>query len=440
MSKTVKSNINSWSIFIGLIAGACIGLIFNALKEHEFLGPITEAINTNVFFPIGNAFLQSLFMIVVPLVFSSLVVSLSRMSDPKSLGRLSKKLFTCYACTTLIAILIGQGFMLSFQPGSTVKKEVAQQASIEMSAKMSSIKEKSSTLGTSLWPGIVTQIIPKNIIDQFSKNNMLSVIFVSLLFGLALLYLPNSSSKTAFIEYTATLSDICILVIGWIMKCAPIAVAALLAVAFSAFGLSLMKSLLFYIVVMLMGMLFHLFITYSCFLKFLVKIPLREFFNRMIPVFTTAFGTSSSSATMPVTMNTLEEKFGAPRSIVNFSIPIGTIVNMDGTALFEVAATIFIAQVFGVELSLSSYIILIGLVFITSVGVASVPGGSLPILMSAIVVLGLPAEGIAIILGVDRLLDMGRTVVNVTGDSIVALYLSKTEGTDINQHIKNNLV
>lgn len=429
-------NTGSWNIFIGLIVGAALGLIFNSLKTNPQLNPIIEGINNNIFYPIGNAFLQSLFMIVVPLVFSSLIVGLSKLGDPKSIGRLSKKLFIFYACSTLIAILIGQTFMLSFQPGKSINQETAQAISVNMQDKMSSLKEKSSIVGTSIWPGIVTKIIPRNIIDQFGENNMLAVIFVSLLFGLALLYMPSGAPKNSFIDFMAALSDISILIIGWIMKLAPIAVAALLTVAFSEFGLELMKSMVFYIFVMLLGMLFHLLITYSCFLKFIVKIPILQFYKRMIPVFTTAFGTSSSSATMPVTMDTLEKKFGAPRSIINFSIPIGTIVNMDGTALFEVAATIFIAQIFGVELTLSSYFILIAIVFITSVGVASVPGGSLPILMSAIVVLGIPAEGIAVILGVDRLLDMGRTVVNVTGDSIVTLYLSKSEGTDINENIK----
>ena len=233
------------------------------------------------------------------------------------------------------------------------------------------------------------------------------------------------------------LSNISILVIGWIMKLAPFAVASLLAIAVSEFGLELMKSMLFYIGIMALSMLIHISITYSAFLKFLIKIPISEFYKRMIPVFTTSFSTSSSSATMPVTMSTLEKKFGIPRSIVNFSVPIGTVVNMDGTALFEVAATIFIAQIFGIDLTLTSYLLLIAVVFITSVGVAGVPGGSLPILMSAIVILGIPPEGIAVILGVDRLLDMGRTTVNVTGDSIAALYLAKKENININENIKN---
>ena len=293
---------------------------------------------------------------------------------------------------------------------------------------MSALKQKSSLVGESIWPGIVTKIVPRNIIDQFGKDNILSLIFVSFLFGFALLYMREGPQKLSYLHLMQALSQICIKIISWIMMLAPFAVAALIAIAVSGLGLHLVGKMAFYMLVMLGGMLFHLFVNYSLILKFLVKVPVLSFFARMKPVFITAFGTSSSSATMPVTMKTLEDKFGVPRRIVSFSIPIGVTVNMDGTALFEVAAAIFIAQVFGINLAAVDIALLVLLVFITSVGIAGVPGGSIPVLMSAIVILGLPAEGIALILGVDRLMDMGRTVVNVTGDSVAALFLSKKRG------------
>jgi len=214
----------------------------------------------------------------------------------------------------------------------------------------------------------------------------------------------------------------------------------LIAIAFSEFGFSLLETMGKYMLVLTLAMLLHFFGTYSLFLKFLVKIPVLSFFRRMAYVFSTAFSTSSSAATMPVTMRTLEKEFGVPKKIVSFSIPIGVQVNMDGTALFEVAAAVFIAQVFAVELSLASTALLAVIVFITSVGIAGVPGGSIPVLMSSMVVLGIPAEGIALILGVDRLMDMGRTVVNVTGDSVAALYLARKENVDLNAYLKNNKV
>ena len=427
---------NTWGIFIGLIAGSLIGVLFNFMKGSPF-APFSLWITDNIFYPIGNAFLQSLFMIIVPLVFSSLIVGICELGSGRSLGKLSRNLFAFYICSTLIAIGIGQLYINTFKPGHAIDKTVATQAAANVKNKLSSLKEKSSMVGTSLWPGIVTKIIPRNIIDQFGKNNMLAVIFVSLLFGIALLSLPQGPPRETFLGLMTALSAISITVIEWIMKLAPYAVASLLAIAISEFGLSLMKSMIFYIGVMTLGMVTHLFVTYGLILKFIIRIPILEFFKRIVPILSTSFSTSSSSATMPVTMNTLERKFGIPKSIVNFSVPIGAIVNMDGTALFEVVAIVFISQIFGVELTLSSHLLLIALVFITSIGIAGVPGGSLPILMSAVVILGIPPEGIAIILGVDRLLDMGRTTVNVTGDSIATLFLAKTENVDVLENIKN---
>ena len=427
---------NTWGIFVGLIVGSLIGLVFNFTKDSSF-APVSLWITDNIFYPAGNAFLQALFMIIVPLVFSSLIVGICELGSGRSLGRLSRNLFSFYLCSTLIAIGIGQIYINTFKPGHSIDRVVATQAAENVKNKLSSLKEKSSMVGDSLWPGIVTKIIPRNIIDQFGQNNMLAVIFVSLLFGIALLSLPQGPARENFLGFMSALSSISITIIEWIMKLAPYAVASLLAIAISEFGLSLMKSMIFYIAVMTLGMATHLLVSYGLILKFLIRIPILEFFKRIVPILSTSFSTSSSSATMPVTMNTLEKKFGIPKSIVNFSIPIGTIINMDGTALFEVVAIVFISQIFGVELTLTSHLLLIALVFITSIGIAGVPGGSLPILMSAVVILGIPPEGIAIILGVDRLLDMGRTTVNVTGDSIATLFLAKTEKINVLENIKN---
>ena len=434
-----KSLVSGWGVFIGFAAGGVIGLIFNRLKEDAFFGPLTAWISNNVFLPIGNAFLLTLFMIVVPLVFSSLLVGIARLGGGKGLGKMGLKLFLFYSCSTILAVTTGQTLVNTMKPGamSEEQKESAlltAQGMEGMGDRLSALQTKSSMVeGASVWPDIVSQIIPKNIIQQFGETNMLAVIFVSLLFGLALLYMPHDPSRTVFIQGMTALSNISIRIIGWVMKTAPVAVAALIAPAVAAMGIDLMQKILDYIFVMFIGMLIHFGITYSLIVKFLIKIPLREFWKKMWPVFSTAFSTSSSSATMPVTMNTLEDRFKVPRGIVNFSVPIGTVVNMDGTALFEVVAAVFLAQFFGVHLNTGDHIFLLFIVFITSVGVASVPAASLPILMSAILVLKIPPEGMALIIGVDRLLDMSRTVVNVTGDSLAALFLSKTKPSQTNK-------
>ena len=437
-----KSLYHQWGIFIGLILGALIGLAFHNLKPLPIYGPVIDFILGNIFLPMKDAFFNALFMVIVPLVFSSLVIGIADMKNPASLGRLSKKLVLFYACSTMLAILIGQLFVGTLKPGKYVPKSSAEGIVLKMQDampdKISSVKASSETVGTAIWPGIVKRIIPRNILDEFGKQNILAVIFISLLFGLTALYMPNGPPKDSFLNLLSAISNMSVNIIKWIMLTAPIAVTAILAMVVSELGWSLIKTLLVYMLVLSLGMLCHLFGTYSLILKYFAKVPVKDFFMRMIPVFSTAFSTSSSSATMPVTMDTLEKKFGVPRRIVSFSIPIGVTVNMDGTALFEVAAAIFIAQVFGIPLTWTDILVLTTLVFVTSIGVAGVPSASIPILMSCFIVLGLPPEGIALILGVDRLMDMGRTVVNVTGDSVAALYLTKKEGLDVKDYMTKN--
>ena len=436
--------LKGWGIFIGFVVGGLIGLLFNYFEAIPlyipFAGKVDIALllTDHLFLPVGDLFLQSLRMIIVPLVFSSLIVGVGSISSSASIGRHGRRLFLFYTFSTFIAIFIGQIMMGTFKPGNKISPEKRDKIASLMNEKMSSIQQKSSMVGSSLWPGILTKIVPRNIIKQFGEENMLAVIFVSILFGLSLLYMPKGPPKSSVINFMTAFSDMSVIVIKWIMATAPYAVAALIAVSFAHMGLDLVYSLGQYILVMAGGMLIHLFISYSFFLKFLVKIPLIQFFARIVPVWTTAFSTSSSAATMPVTMGTLENRLGAPRGIVSFSIPIGVTVNMDGTALFEVAAALFIAQAYGIPITISGAALLVAIVFITSVGIAGVPGGSIPILMSSIVILGLPPEGIALILGVDRLLDMGRTVVNVTGDSVAALYLSRKEGVDLKGYLSKN--
>ena len=427
MSSSGKSGLSiasNWGIFIGLVVGALIGYVFNCWGEN----PVREWLLVNIIQPVGIVFLRSLFMVIVPLVVGSLLVGVTNLGSKYLLRRLGWKVGLFYLTTTFCAITIGQILINTIQPGSNVPQEVTDKA-IESSdkAQMADLQQKSSWVGQSLWPGIVNKIIPKSILSDFSDMNMLAIIFVSILFGIALLGMPTGPPRAAFIGCFTALSQASVTIIGWIMKMAPYAVAALMINAVTIFGIERMANLLAYVLVVLGGLLIQFLIVYGCLLKWLVKMSPVEFYKKALPIFLTAFSTSSSAATMPVTIRTLEKRFGVPDSITTFSVPIGVTVNMDGTALFEVMAVIFIAQVFGVDLSLMQHITLVILVLITSIGVAGVPGGSLPILMAAMASLGIPVEGIALILGVDRLLDMARTVTNVTGDSVAALFLARSE-------------
>jgi len=422
------SALSSWGIFIGLIVGTVIGYLFNLWGENS----VRDWLLVNLIQPLGTIFLRSLFMIIVPLVVGSLLVGVVNLGSGQLLKKLGWKVALFYMCTTFCAILVGQTMINTFKPGAGIEREQAEMALEASKNQVESLKEKSSWVGKSLWPGIVDKIIPKNILREYGNTNMLAIIFVSLLFGIALLGMQTGPPKEAFVGFFSTLSDISVKIVAWIMKIAPYAVAALMINTVANFGIGIMKNLMFYILIVMAGLLVQFFVIYGLMLKFVVKVPVIEFYKKAVPIFLTAFSTSSSAATMPVTIRTLEKEFGVPNSITTFSIPIGVTVNMDGTALFEVMAAVFIAQVFGVDLSLMEHFTLVFLVLVTSIGVAGVPGGSLPILMAAMASLNIPAEGIALILGVDRLLDMCRTMTNTTGDSVATLFLARSEKIKLN--------
>lgn len=435
-SSTSKDHQVSSRILLGLIAGTIIGLIFNYLGSDPAMQTWITWTLRNVTGPVGNAFLQSLFMVVVPLVLCSLIVGVSQLGTVEHLGKLGLRLGLFYGTTTLCAILIGQGLINLIEPGQGISESSREQAISSLDEQVKGLKEKSENATESLWPGLITTMIPKNIVTAMADANMLAIIFVAFVFGIAFLSLENKAEVQTTIDVLNVISLACIQVVGWIMQIAPYAVAALMINAVSSFGLEIMGNVLQYLLVVTLGYATHFFVTYGMIVKWVIRIPLKEFYRRTFPIVATAFSTSSSSATMPTTMRTLETRFGVPENITTFSVPLGMTVNMDGTALFEVIAALFVAQVFGIDISLNGQVTLVLLVLLTSVGVAGVPGGSIPLLMSAMATLGIPPEGIALVLGVDRLLDMGRTMVNVTGDSLAALYLARIEGVDLNKNLK----
>ena len=428
---------SSTRILIGLIFGVIIGFILNQWPEFSPSSLFIRGWILDYFLqPIGDVFLRGLFMVVVPLVFCSLIVGVCRLGSIGHLKRLGVRLIIFYVITSIVAILIGQTLISLIRPGDGLHKKDIEIAHSHFKEQVSDLEPKSKAVYKSLWPGIIKTIVPKNIIEQMAENNMLAVIFISILLGVAFLGMKKENTKEIVSSFQ-TLSHAFIKIVGWIMFFAPYAVAALVALAVTHFGLDVMKkNVSKYVLVVFLGYFIHFFFTYSIINKLFIKIPIREFYKRLGPVIATAFSTSSSSATMPINMRTLENRFGIPESITKFSIPLGMTINMDGTALFEVIAALFIAQVSGIDISLSGQVTLVVLVLLTSIGVAGVPGGSIPILMSAMASLNIPPEGIALVLGIDRLLDMGRTVVNVMGDAIGTLYLARIEKVPIDTYIK----
>jgi DAACS family dicarboxylate/amino acid:cation (Na+ or H+) symporter len=422
-------------ILIGLISGILLGLVLQNYVATEERSWIVK----NILSPIGIAFLSSLFMIVVPLVFTSLMTGVAQLGSTEKLGRLGGRIVLFYLATTMVAILIGQTVITIARPGDGVPREVVAEAQAQFSDQVDAFKKTGDAQKQGLWPGLVSTVIPKNVVKAMADGEMLAIIFVALLSGIALMTLPRGKADL-ILGPAETIFEACIVVVGWIMKLAPFAVAALVASAISFFGIGLMANVLFYMLVVATGYAIHLFGTFALISKYLLKVPVKEFFKRMMPVIVTSFSTSSSNAAIPTIIRTLDKSFGVPEKITSFSIPLGATVNQNGSALFEVVAALFIAQVYGIDLSMADQLTLILLVLLTSIGVSGIPGGSIPLLMTAMASVGIPPEGIALILGVDRILDMGRTVLNAVGDALGAIYLARVEGavllTDLPQAVK----
>lgn len=427
-----NGNKNSTYILVGLIVGGIFGFAFNRFADEETRNFVIKYFTA----PIGTAFLRALFMIVIPLVFSSLIVGVAGLTTGGELKRLGRRIGSFYIVTTLAAVLVGQLLVTTIQPGSGIDPDYIQRARATLAEQTRSLTNKSSQVGDSLWPGLVDTVIPKNILEEMARSNMLALIFVSVIFGVALLSLPKSKSAPV-LTILESVSEATIRIVGWIMKVAPIAVAALVFNAVAVYDFQILGNVAQFFLVVLLGYLIHFFGFFAFFIKIFVRIPLKEFYKRYFPVIATSFGTSSSNATLPTNINILQTRFGVPEKITNFTLPLGATINMNGTALFEVVTALFVAQVFHIDLTFGQQVALVVIVILTAVGVAGVPGGSIPLLMSAMAYVGIPPEGIALVLGIDRLLDMGRTVLNVTGDAIGALYVARLEGVDLMNNLKD---
>lgn len=409
-------------LWVGLAAGVVLGLILNRWDNTA----ARDALLKHVLEPLGQIFLRGLFITVVPLVFCSVASSMTNLGSMAHIRRLGLRLAVFYACTSLVAILIGQALVNLVQPGQGVPASLAAEAQAALGDQLGSLVDKSAKVNESLWPGIIQTLIPRNLIQAMAEGNMLAVVTASIVLGLALLSMERKRADPA-IHVLHAISEACITIIGWVMKLAPYAVGALVATTLTRFGFDIVRQIGAYLGVVVAGYCLHFFVVYGCIVKLWLKVPLAFYFREGLPIFLTAFGTSSSNATMPTTIRVLNQRFGVPASITNFTVPLGATVNMDGTALFEGVVVMFVAQVFGIELSFAQQLTVIALIFLTAIGVAGIPGGSIPLIMSVMAAVGIPPEGIALILGIDRLLDMGRTVLNVAGDILCALFLARSE-------------
>jgi dicarboxylate/amino acid:cation (Na+ or H+) symporter, DAACS family len=417
-------------ILIGLAAGAILGIGSNFLSaSNPGASSMVQWIASYITDPVGQVFLRMLFMVVVPLVFASLSLGVSQLGDLRKLGRIGAKVLTYFLLVTVLATTIGLGLVNTVRPGVGFSPEIQAQL---MQTFGSEAEQRGAQARSGQGFGINTfvNIIPRNPIDAAARTDMLAVIFFALVFGVALTLIPREKSEPVQ-RLLDGIGEAIIKIVGFAMKIAPFAVAALIFSTTARFGWGVLKSLLWYAVCVIVGLLIHQFFIYSILVRVFAKLNPLTFFRKVTPVRITAFSTSSSNATLPTSIKAAEEELGVPPQIAGFVLPLGATMNMNGTALFEGVTCVFLAQVFGVPLGVTEQIIVILLSVLMAVGAAGVPGGSIPLLMIVLDTIGVPPGGIAIVLGVDRILDMSRTVPNVTGDLTCAVYIARSEGAEL---------
>ncbi len=389
-------------IFIGLISGIIVGMFLQGAPD----------IAQNYIKPFGTLFINMIKMIIVPLVFSSLVVGAASIGDPKSLGRIGGKTLVYYLITTAIAVTIGLVLATILKPGAGLI--------IPVDAAAKSV-ETPSIINTLL------NIVPRNPLKGLVDGNILQVIAFALFLGVGCTTLPEEKSAP-FVNFFDSVAEIMYKITAFIMEAAPYGVFALIVPVVSQYGLDVLKPLSMVILAVYLGVALHAIITYSTAVRIFAKISPMKFFKGVAPAAVTAFSTTSSSGTLPVTIRSVRENLGVSEKISSFVLPLGATINMDGTALYQGVCALFLAQVYGIDLSTGQMMTIVLTATLGSIGTAGVPGAGLIMLTLVLQSVGLPLEGLVLIAGIDRILDMARTSVNVIGDASCAVIIAATEG------------
>jgi len=408
-------------ILLGLVLGAAAGVAVNLATGGA--GWI-EALVRNGTEPIGRMWLASLIMIVIPLILSTLSLGVHGLGSLRRLGRIGLVTLVTFVTLTTLSTALGLTVMNLLEPGrgldATVKQRLLE---TYRGAAEGAMGLSGGTFGIDL----LVKIVPRNPVQAAANGDMLAVIFFSLMVGVALTMLTEEKAEP-MVRWLESLGHITVAIIDLVMKVAPVGVFCLIFSVTARFGYDLLLSLLAYVATVIGCLAVFQFVVYPVILKLVAGRSPREFFRKAEIVMLTAFSTSSSNATLPTSMRVARENLGLPREIAGFVLPLGATLNMNGTALFEGATVLFLAQVFGVNLSLGAQLIVVLMAVITAIGAAGIPGGSIPLMMMVLAMVGVPMEGIAIVLGVDRILDMCRTTLNVTGDLVTATVVARIEG------------
>lgn len=377
---------------------------------------------------LGRLFLALIKMVVVPLVFFSLTVGVASLGDVRRLGRLGGRTVVLFTTTTVISLTIGVTLANLIRPGHFLSRE-------DRAGLLASYEgEADLTVGRAAEaPSLVDQllaIVPDNPVASLASGDMLQVIFFAVMFGVALTFLDPKKSGP-LVDLLSTANDAIVMLVHLAMKLAPVGVAALLFKVVGTTGLSVLTALLAYSLVVMTGLLVHMAVTYGSIVRFGARFSFGQFLKGIRPALLLAFSTSSSSATLPVSKESVEDNLNVSNGVSSFVLPLGATINMDGTALYQGVAAIFIAQIYALELTLAQQLTVITSATLASVGAAGVPGAGLITLAMVLTTIGVPSEGLALILGVDRLLDMFRTATNVVGDCSATMFMARLEGDDL---------
>jgi len=403
-------------ILLGLVAGIVLGVPANRLGFSDFVVVYIK--------PFGSVFIKLISMVVVPLVFASLLVGTASLNDIRKLGRIGTKTFLYYFCTTAIAVTIGLFLANTLKPGvglaEDVRDKLVASSSEQVDAKIGVTVERLSVTD------VLLKIVPTNPVRAFVEGEMLQIIFLALFTGICLTLISPERSGPV-VAFFQGVNDVMIRMVHIIMRLAPYGVFALIAAVVANFGVDILVLLLKYAAVVIAGLGLHVIIVYSAAIKIFTKQKIGAFFRGIRPAQLIAFSSSSSSATLPVTMECTEKNLGVSSKICSFALPLGATINMDGTALYQGVSAVFIAQVYGMDLSIAQQLIIVLTTTLASVGTAGTPGAGIITLAIVLESIGVPLEGIAIIMGVERILDMCRSAVNVTGDASCAVVVAASE-------------
>lgn len=403
----MQTNNLTKKVIIALVLGAIVGLLLNLFAPALF-----EVLNPYVLVPIGQIFIALISMLVVPLVFISIILGTAGLGDPSKLGRIGIKTILFFLVTTTIAITIALGLAALIQPGEA--------GDFDLDGATYEAAEAPPVSDTLLG------IIPRNPLAALTDGNMLQIIVFAVFVGLALAALRERTQ--GILNLVEQGNDVMMYLVSLVMRFAPYGTFALIATAIGSQGLSAISAMGAYMFVVVLGLLIHAVFTYGGTVAFLAKKNPIWFFKTFAPAMSIAFSTSSSSATLPVSMDVAQKKLGVPKPVSSFVQPLGATINMDGTAIMQGVATLFIAQAYGSDLSMFALLTVVLTAVLASIGTAGVPGVGLIMLAMVLTSVNLPVAGIGLVLGIDRLLDMTRTAVNITGDAACALYVAETEG------------